>query len=442
MTIEVTSTTNTPGQPQPSTKGDILLSKDYIEHLRSIHFALIGTSIVLAFLAFSPSPSQYEEAKDRIIEIQRLDRAEVETIVDRRYEDALKSWNHSASATLLATDATVMSVPELEQNFAIVFKPPKQGFVPFITEVLGFDPSEPFDDGFQDPHSFHSLTEFRKLWESLYLHRMLALPSLAPSRVFTSPITRGTIRFGPETLFTPLTASFSKESISSVTLAFELAPCPPSLKKEITELTHAACHYMYLAGWSEKSLWLALPVEELGNALEVNPQKPFLEQNKNWVSGTFESSFAVLNQLSTNIQDLRLDSLRRVLETEATRKGDSFEAVGIKFPSETTKWAGFVVLCGIQLYFLLLLREQSGSKKEASASEGVPWMGAYESGLAKVMTFTTIVLLPSFAFTAMGFAKWNFHYAVWRTAGLSASSLLLFTLSILTWSALRSAASR
>src|SRR6266851_3929580 len=440
MSAVATPNTNPPSQPQLPTKGQISASKDYVEHLRSVHFVLIGTSIILAFLAFSPSPSQYEEAKEQIIAIQRLDRATLEMTLEREYETALKSWNHSSSATLLATDATVMRVPELGQTFKITFKPPNEGFVRFFNEVLGFDPSDSFDEGFPDPHSFHSLAEFRKLWDSLYAHRLLAVPTEAPTRLFTSRITNdgnGHLRLDPEIEFKPLSASFSKEPNTKELVEFQLAPCPASLKKAVLDLSHANCRYIYLSVWGEKNLWLALPVEERGSSLEINPQKLFLRQDRRWVSGTFDSSFDVLNQLSTNIQDLRLDSLRRVLETEASQKGDSFEAVGIKFPSETTKWAGFVVLCGIQLYLFLLLYEEP-----SLSLEGVPWMGLYKSKLAKAMTFITIVLLPTFALTAILFTKWNVHYTVWQTAGLSTCALFLLALSILTWIGLRRTTTR
>jgi len=128
-------------------------SKDYIEHLRSVHFTLVGVSIILGFLAFSPAPSQYEEAKNQLVGIQRLDRAEVGNMVNHEYQQALRSWNHSDSVTLLATDATVMIVPDLNRSFNISFKPLTQGFARPIPEILGFDPSEPLDEP-MDPHSF------------------------------------------------------------------------------------------------------------------------------------------------------------------------------------------------------------------------------------------------------------------------------------------------
>jgi hypothetical protein len=154
--------------------------------------------------------------------------------------------------------------------------------------------------------------------------------------------------------------------------------------------------------------------------------------------GKFESSFALLDQLSVNIQDLRLDSLRRVLESEQTRKADSFEVIGIKFPSETTKWAGFVVLCGIQLYLWLLLRSQPTALAQKSSGEEVAWVGIYESLGARALVFTTTVPLPTFAFAATAFGKVTSRAIPWRTVGLSCASVAILGFSILTWVGLES----
>jgi hypothetical protein len=176
---------------------------------------------------------------------------------------------------------------------------------------------------------------------------------------------------------------------------------------------------MYLGLWPQRGLFVAIPVEEQGAILEVESQRPFLGQNKTWVGGKFVSSFALLNELSTNIQDLHLESLRRVLETEESRKGDSFEVVGIKFPSETTKWAGFVVLCGIQLYLGLLLREQPAGVGEDSPGSEIAWIGVYKSAVARALVFITMVPLPTLAFAAMAFGKLTLHTNIWRLVGLS-----------------------
>jgi uncharacterized membrane protein YsdA (DUF1294 family) len=194
--------------------------------------------------------------------------------------------------------------------------------------------------------------------------------------------------------------------------------------------------YMYLGFWRERELFFAIPVEE-NLARLVDPQKPFLEKNESWVGGKFESSFALLNQFSTNIQDLHFEDLRRVLETEETRKGDSLEVVGIKFPSETTKWAGFVVLCGIQLYLGLLLREQPVALGKDSPGNEIAWIGIYKSAVARILVFVTLVLLPTLAFAAMAFGKLAFHTNIWRIVGLSCSSVAVLTLSVLTWTGLQ-----
>lgn len=122
-----------------------------------------------------------------------------------------------------------------------------------------------------------------------------------------------------------------------------------------------------------------------------------------------------------------------MLETEETRKGDAFEVVGIKFPSETTKWAGFVVLCGIQLYFGILLSERRSSSAHVEPAAEIAWIGFYQSAISRILLFVTIILLPAFAFIAMAFAKVNSQTSPVRIAGLSCACIALLAISLCTW---------
>jgi hypothetical protein len=407
-------------------------SKDYIEHLRSVHFTLMAISILLTFLAFSPDPSQYKEAKDQLIDIQRVDRAEVENIVYREYEKSLKSWNNSDSVTLLATDATLMNVPALNKSFSISFKPLRHGFVRFMPDFVGFDPPDAPDFP-KDPHSFSSLVEFRTFWDALYTHNALRLPASPPLTVFTQQKAKQqvVVPFDDKAGVKEVPAAFSKGEPADTSLEFVIAPCNPAVKDALAG-RHAECHYMYLAGWAAGKLWFAIPIEEQ-RYTAFDLQKPFLDGNPGWVGGKFESSFALLDQLSTNIQDLRLETLRKVLENEQSRKADSFEVVGIKFPSETTRWAGFVVLCGIFLYLLLLLHSRPLGLGQRSSGEEVAWVGIFESLGARALVFTSIVPLPAFAFGAVAFAKATSRVGTWRVIGLSFASIVILAFSILTW---------
>jgi hypothetical protein len=52
-----------------------------LEHVRTVHFALTATAVILTFLTFSRRPSGYEEAQKQLVGIQRVDREQVKNIV-------------------------------------------------------------------------------------------------------------------------------------------------------------------------------------------------------------------------------------------------------------------------------------------------------------------------------------------------------------------------
>lgn len=111
--------------------------------------------------------------------------------------------------------------------------------------------------------------------------------------------------------------------------------------------------------------------------------------------GTFEYSFSSLNEITKNYQQLSLNAFGPILESEQERAGESFEALGIKFPAEeTTRW-GLMIILAVQSYLWVMLREQSKGPPLGDAEFGVPWVGMYGSLPAKVVSFLTVVILPA-----------------------------------------------
>lgn len=69
----------------------------------------------------------------------------------------------------------------------------------------------------------------------------------------------------------------------------------------------------------------------------------------------------------------------------------------------------------------------------ATLDSGVAWIGLYSSAVAKALLFFTIILLPTFAFTALAFAKVTLGVELWRIIGLVSAAITILSLSILTW---------
>lgn len=118
--------------------------------------------------------------------------------------------------------------------------------------------------------------------------------------------------------------------------------------------------------------------------------------------GIFDYSFRSLNNVTKNYQNLALGSFKPILESEQQRTGESFEALGIKFPAdETTRW-GTLVLLAIQLYLWVILRENVVTISPADSGWDVAWIGMYTSAIARIVCFLTTVAFPPVAIVTLG----------------------------------------
>ena len=196
-----------------------------------------------------------------------------------------------------------------------------------------------------------------------------------------------------------------------------------------------------------------MPVEQTYD-LEVDPQSALFSINDKWVPGEFSVSFGVLDRLTSGIQDLPLDRLRTFLETKETTETRGFEVLGVKFPAESTKWAGLLVLLGLQLYFWVHLRERMPFLKTSDPGWDVAWIGVYRSLTAQILLFASTVVLPTLAAIAIGLRpvtgeplgtaalQLGLHWLLSSSTTLSKVGFMIATgiivvVSLMTWHALR-----
>jgi len=124
-----------------------------------------------------------------------------------------------------------------------------------------------------------------------------------------------------------------------------------------------------------------------------------------WVHGSFGHSFRQLNESTKEYQNLDIDSIERVLHSEAQRTGESFEFAGIKFPAEGAAIWGTVVILAIQIYLWIHLRQLSPKLQPNDPGWDVAWIGVYTSCDAKFAMFLTTVVLPIVVLLGLG-TRW------------------------------------
>ena len=146
---------------------------------------------------------------------------------------------------------------------------------------------------------------------------------------------------------------------------------------------------------------------------------------------SFKDAFRELAAVYGPLQDVPLASAELILDGEAKRTGDTFEAAGLKIPADLAVRCGVLLILGVQLYMLIHLRE-FGSRLDRNPGFEVAWIGVYTSQLARAMLFASLLLLPActvILLSVRGFQMTESRWLGWTIAvGSNVASILLSTL--------------
>jgi hypothetical protein len=146
-----------------------------------------------------------------------------------------------------------------------------------------------------------------------------------------------------------------------------------------------------------------LPVIEFGH-IWLDPQALLIQRSEKWKDKngrTFRDAFRELVSVDGPFENADIGTAERILDAEAKRTGEAFEAAGLKIPAEVAVRCGVLLVLGIQLYLLIHLRE-FGNRLDREAGYEVAWMGVYSSRLARVMLLISLLLLPACTVIVLG----------------------------------------
>jgi hypothetical protein len=111
--------------------------------------------------------------------------------------------------------------------------------------------------------------------------------------------------------------------------------------------------------------------------------------------GEFEDCFPSLAKATQNLEAASLGEMQTYLAQQLEKGGDVFEAFGLKVPVEKLTIWGVVIVLAVQLYLCLHLIELHSTIK--SSDQGgcdVPWIGMYTSTASRIVFFVSIFVLP------------------------------------------------
>lgn len=412
--------------------------KEILEHLRTIHFAMMATCFGLVVVVASRLPVDIDETLDEFRTVEqavegiRGSPGTLNDLVAMRAQDALRASPRTSSKTWLVLPDDPGPAGAPPTRFASVTAAlPKLGNT-LLNPIarLSVDDTHspkllvaPFQMAVKRPSVYPAAREDLQLpipnsWNDV--ERLI----VALKDGLTAHVARGlsrTFRLDGEEVSDPWIEGESKGGIP-LDWACDLDLRP----RETVWVYEGNCVRQAVANAPVKRLMFradVLAVELTGTSLltrvlghDIDPNTEPFPHLKAFVGGDGE-------------EDLK--TLGRRIEATKSPSPDGYEIVGVKIPFRQVSVVGTLVVLLLQAYFLVHL-QQATKEKQQTKGESVAWIGIYQTTLARLLFVGSAILLPPLAamLSAQGFWK---VLAVALSTCLAAPSARLWWQGIQTW---------
>jgi hypothetical protein len=415
-------------------QGNLAWSKDYVEHLRTVHFAMIVVAVALIALVFSAKEYNSLQA---LVEIEQI--IELRKVWSPQWIEQNSDKNHNV---FVHWGTNYGSQQPQTKMFVRVEKSRRKGLKVGNLFVLDLPKSE-------DEVRFYrvrerryypqlspipnNLANFRSWWTSIAEPTIEVLPrflsskcSFRPESYFDVPVAAcrilgsGTLddRYRASRIERVIKASYnSKLSIDGVDL-----PTIGSNGK-LTFSDNMERHYEDLELQLEGR-------DKLSNTqfvAEVSDADIFIVDRAivaaaffNSRNGEFKDVFRDLIKAARGMEFLELEDIKKHLAESVGKEENVFEMFGVKFPADQITFWGAACLVACQIYFCLYLKQRVGNLSHDADAWQVPWIGMDHSIMARILFFVTLVLIPASAILllcgrASGLVEeWNGGLNPWR----------------------------
>jgi hypothetical protein len=367
-------------------------SKDFVEHLRTVHFTLVIVCVALIALITSDRRSVVSDARQELHGIR--------SVIEKWNSNWLEDDAQHAFANTMLPVTQLVSDPG--KNQIDVEAPDGRHFV-FDIEYDGpnwmvntVDDSLTSPVNARWPMSLHdpplNLKYFHEFWDNLARGIAYKIPLILDD----TPLAFDTSR--------PLKAQFvsgkKPDSPTPVHLKLTMRTVRTDITGDFSRGLYASDSGLASPFTIPHSLYsfltIAVPIKR-SQSFYFDPYQKFVPPGAQWRREPFSDAFPNLSVMTKNYEELGFDTLDKILEAEESRTGDSFEAVGIKFPAGGVTGWGIIMVVGIQLYFFVHLHELKERLGSEDEGWGVAWIGVYKSRLAIAVYFVSCALLPATA---------------------------------------------
>ena len=341
-------------------------SKEFVEHLRTVHFALVTVSVGLMLLLTSQqydpkaAAKQLQEVQTIAYELDHIDVSTSEPEWAAFFDtNKLKTYGQEMNVGL----ASWFSAFSVSERKVVIFQLPGPYFCDDLKTYRAFPPPLPT-----------RVSAVAALWDKMpfVVDKVFSTTSQGEATGTTGPVLITGFSTDPD--------AATKKTPEAELVTFQMeGPCG--------------------ADNTTPKLTVGRPVRYTFPVVKVRrkrvKQSDYRYQRKAFRD--FDDSFPDLSAVAADAIDDSFDKIEKRLEVESEKEEQTFEAFGIKFRStQVTRW-GIVVLLGVQLYLVMYLRQFSKKLNYDDPGWDMPWMAMDQSMLARTMLFISLVLLPTCA---------------------------------------------
>jgi hypothetical protein len=397
----------------PKKQSEAHWSKDYIEHLRSIHFFLILAAVTGIVFGLTPTKAERETAQHQLRMILGFIGRQQQDI-----DDALKHSTDPRDGQFL----TIVAGPEryfLDMPEVIVLlpicDPGSRGNRNLGSTETGSVSFNTWRDGFVD---MVNLDSFITKWNSTHCG--------VEGGVFYIESVRGGA-WGTSIGDIPL-AKFAGNSSTLLQRNYKFARISmslpqPDMGKYINEIDEPDIHTDNVT--DKRDVLFTLDVDEtrfnifaqgtyqqeptaagaFGNHFyveDISDISTVMKGPKFDCYGDFKSCFPELYRATQDKQSWSLKDVTEAVDGEVANAEKQFELGGIKFPSEDISAGGIILMITVLAYFCLHLRELSPKIKSTDSGLEVAWLGLYSSWFAYALMWSSILLVPVYSVALLG----------------------------------------
>jgi hypothetical protein len=374
--------------PHPDERSAPHWSADFVEHIRTVHFALVGVCLALIGVIQFKKPLEVTTAQYRLQEIKSaVDGWDTDVIFQNTVSNVGLNYFPPMFGPVAGKLDNAFRVDNricvMSGATAILFPASNSS----SEHVIYYDRWK--EEVFKKPSS---LQQFRDFWD-----RKPTVLSFKTTDQVGDKILLARKKGADEVLvFHPGKLDFSSGSLEGP----EISMIDRKQEQSIADLLHVP-PARFVLSWNlgENKALLPVPISE--TTLDVQPA--LIRTHPYWKPGAFSSSFSDLDKATASVQDWSFEAIASNLQLEASKpKTDSFEVFGVKFPVEkATRW-GILLIVGIQLYLWIHLHELSPRLKDGDAGWDVAWIGVYRSLPARMLFISSTALLPVLTIAALG----------------------------------------